>query len=60
MKGRGVANPQRMRQPFRKRVDCRVDGLVERVSEKIAARDWLNACIPARMLPFEFPRNWDS
>ena len=54
MKGRRVPNPQRMRQPFRKHVDCCVDGLVERVSEKIPARHGLDARIHARMFRFEF------
>jgi hypothetical protein len=53
MKGRAVPNPQRMRQPFRKYVDCCVDGLVKGVSEKIAARHWLDACILAGMFLFE-------
>jgi hypothetical protein len=54
MDRRGAPDPQRMRQPFWKCVDGGVDGLVKGVSEKIAARLWLNTYVLAQVFLLEF------
>src|SRR5437764_913363 len=53
MKGGGMRNSYRMRQPIGKCVDGCIDGGVKRLSNEMVARRWLNADVSVGVLPFQ-------